>query len=62
MYKAVFIIDKMDCPCEENLIRLKLENLDNIIHQEYDLTNRKLTIIYRLPNPLTWRQYQSPSQ
>ncbi len=52
----------MDCPCEENLIRLKLENLDNIIHQEYDLTNRKLTIIYRLSNPLTWRQYQSPSQ
>gem|GEM_PF-5591608 len=28
MYKAVFIIDKMDCPCEENLIRLKLENLE----------------------------------
>lgn len=46
MYKAVFKIDKMDCPCEENLIRLKLENLDNIIHQEYDLTNRKLTIIH----------------
>ncbi|MDU1906582.1 MAG: cation diffusion facilitator family transporter [Dysgonomonas sp.] len=46
MYKAVFKIDKMDCPCEENLIRLKLESMDNIIHQEYDLTNRKLTIVH----------------
>lgn len=46
MYKAIFKIDKMDCPCEENLIRLKLEDIDNIIHQEYDLTNRKLTVIH----------------
>lgn len=46
MYKAVFKIDKMDCPCEENLIRLKLENIEKIVHQEYDLTNRMLTIIH----------------
>ncbi len=46
MYKAVFKIDKMDCPCEENLIRLKLESMDNIIHQEYDLTNRMLSIVH----------------
>ncbi|HCO66994.1 MAG TPA: cation transporter [Dysgonomonas sp.] len=46
MYKAIFKIDKMDCPCEENLIRLKLENIENIVHQEYDLTNRVLTIIH----------------
>ena len=46
MYKAVFKIDKMDCPCEENLIRLKLESIDNILNQEYDLTNRILTIIH----------------
>lgn len=46
VYKAVFKIEKMDCPSEENLIRLKLENIDNIIHQEYDLSNRQLTIIH----------------
>lgn len=46
MYKAIFKIDKMDCPCEENLIRLKLENLDNIIHQDYNLSERTLTIIH----------------
>ena len=46
MYKAVFKIDKMDCPCEENLIRLKLENINNIISQEYDLSNRVLTVIH----------------
>lgn len=46
MYKAVFRIDKMDCPCEENLIRLKLDNLGNIIDQEYDLNKRQLTVIH----------------
>jgi len=46
MEKAIFKISKMDCPCEENLIRMKLENVDNIINQEYDLANRILTIIY----------------
>ncbi|MBK5722171.1 cation transporter [Dysgonomonas sp. Marseille-P4677] len=46
MYKAVFKIEKMDCPCEENLIRLKLEDIDNIIRQEYDLADRILTIIH----------------
>lgn len=46
MYKATFKIDKMDCPCEENLIRLKLADMENIIHQEYDLPNRRLSIIH----------------
>lgn len=46
MQKALFKIDKMDCPSEENLIRLKLESINNIVHQEYDLANRQLTIFH----------------
>lgn len=46
MYKAIFKIDKMDCPCEENLIRMKLENVDKILNQDYNLTERVLTIIH----------------
>lgn len=36
----------MDCPSEENLIRMKLESIDSIINQEYDLTNRTLTVFH----------------
>lgn len=50
-YKSVFKIDKMDCPSEENLIRLKLENVDHILAQEYDLTNRVLTVFHTNNTP-----------
>ena len=46
MKKAIFKISGMDCPSEENLIRMKLENIDSIVDQEYDLTNRTLTVIH----------------
>lgn len=46
MHKAIFKIEKMDCPSEENLIRLKLNNIDHIISQKYDLESRTLTIIH----------------
>lgn len=46
MKKTTFKIDKMDCPCEENLIRLKLESVESIANQEYDLNNRLLSIYH----------------
>jgi Co/Zn/Cd efflux system component len=41
MQKSVFEITKMDCPSEENLIRMKLDgNLD------FDIPNRKLIVFH----------------
>lgn len=46
MKKSIFEISKMDCPCEESLIRTKLQGMDFIKNLEFDLANRKLTIIH----------------
>ncbi|WP_299162996.1 cation transporter [uncultured Tenacibaculum sp.] len=46
MNKTVFEITKMDCPSEENLIRLKLEGITNIANLDFDIPNRKLTIFH----------------
>lgn len=44
--KTVFDIPKMDCPSEENLIRIKLNDLNEIIKLDFDLANRKLSIYH----------------
>lgn len=36
----------MDCPSEENLIRVKLKDIDSILNLDFDLSNRKLTVIH----------------
>ena len=46
MNKSVFEISKMDCPSEENLIKLKLDGLPNIINLRFDIPNRTLTITH----------------
>jgi Co/Zn/Cd efflux system component len=46
MEKTVFKITKMDCPSEENLIRMKLDGIFSIKHLEFDIPNRKLTVFY----------------
>lgn len=47
MDKTVFEITKMDCPSEENLIRMKLDGISGIKHLDFDITNRKLTVYHR---------------
>jgi Co/Zn/Cd efflux system component len=47
MYKSIFEIIKMDCPSEENLIKMKLEGISGIENLEFDIPNRKLTIFHR---------------
>lgn len=44
MKKTIFNITKMDCPSEEQLIRMKLQKFDNIKSLEFDIPNRKLTV------------------
>ena len=46
MEKTVFEIIKMDCPSEENLIRMKLDEIPEIKNLEFDIPNRKLTVIH----------------
>ncbi len=46
MEKTVFEITKMDCPSEENLIRIKLDEIPSIKFLDFDIPNRKLTIYH----------------
>ncbi|TBW28699.1 cation transporter [Gramella sp. KN1008] len=46
MEKSVFEISKMDCPSEENLIRMKLDGISAIKNLDFDIPNRKLTIFH----------------
>jgi len=46
MEKTIFEISKMDCPSEENLIRMKLDEISNIAHLEFNIAKRELTIFH----------------
>ncbi len=46
MLKSEYQISKMDCPSEENMIRMKLDGLKVIKKLEFDIENRKLTIFH----------------
>jgi Co/Zn/Cd efflux system component len=46
MRKTVFEITKMDCPSEENLIRMKLDGIREINNLDFDIANRKLTVFH----------------
>jgi Co/Zn/Cd efflux system component len=46
MQKTLFKISKMDCPSEENLIRMKLEGISSIKNLNFDIPNRELTVFY----------------
>ena len=47
MEKTQFVIPKMDCPSEENLIRMKLDELPGIVNLDFDIRNRKLTVYHQ---------------
>lgn len=46
MNKTIFEISKMDCPSEENLIRMKLDGISNIVNLDFDIPNRKLIVFH----------------
>jgi Co/Zn/Cd efflux system component len=46
MQKSTFAILKMDCPSEEQLIRMKLEGLKEIQGLEFDIQHRKLMVYH----------------
>jgi len=49
MEKTIFEITKMDCPSEENLIRMKLDGISSIANLDFDIPNRKLTVFHTGP-------------
>lgn len=48
--QAVFLIQKMDCPTEERLIRGRLEGMEGVDRLSFNLIQRELTIAHRLPS------------
>lgn len=46
MNKTIFEVSKMDCPSEENLIRMKLDGIPSIANLDFDIPNRKLTVFH----------------
>jgi Co/Zn/Cd efflux system component len=50
MIKTEFKIKGMDCPSEEQLIRMKLEGVEGIRKLSFDIPNRKLEIYHDLDN------------
>ena len=46
MNKTEFSIKKMDCPSEENIIRMKLSDIKAIRSLDFDISNRKLIVYH----------------
>ena len=40
MKRTIFEITKMDCPSEENLIRMKLDGISSIANLEFDILGK----------------------
>ena len=50
MLKSEYHISKMDCPSEENMIRLKLNDLAEIRKLDFDLDSRQLYVFHTMKN------------
>lgn len=46
MEKSLFYIKNMDCPSEEQIIRMKLDGINNIKKLDFDLNLRNLTVYH----------------
>lgn len=47
MKKTIFRVSKMDCPSEERLIRMKLNEIGGVEKVEVDLQHRRLTVYHK---------------
>lgn len=46
MKQTIFKVLKMDCPSEEQMIRMKLEGIDSIRQLSFDIQQRRLTVFH----------------
>lgn len=53
MYKSTYRVSKLDCPSEEQMIRMKLEPLSGIEQLVFDIENRTLEVYHKgEPEPI----------
>lgn len=45
-YRSTFLVSKMDCPSEENLIRMALSPRSEVSSCEFDLARREVTLVH----------------
>ncbi len=57
--KSTFIIEKMDCPSEENMIRMKLDGIEGIEKLTFDIPQRTLHVYHKDHLPLIDERLQS---
>lgn len=46
MKKTTFRVSKMDCPSEEQMIRMRLEGFQNVSSMEFDIPDRRLDVYH----------------
>ncbi len=46
MERTIFEIAQMDCPSEENLVRIKLDGISEIKNLDFDIPKRRLTVFH----------------
>jgi len=46
MNESIFLITKMDCPSEEQMIRMKVQHLPEIKQLRFDIPARKLNVVH----------------
>ena len=49
--RAVFRIEKMDCPTEEKIIRKALQGMPGVLSLDFNLLERTLKVTHALPDP-----------
>jgi Co/Zn/Cd efflux system component len=59
MQKTTFKITKMDCPSEEQVIRMRLDGLENIRSLEFDIPNRLLHVFHTDSNEQIFRRLEA---
>jgi Co/Zn/Cd efflux system component len=48
-FETTFSVPKMDCPSEENMIRMALQGVEGVQATTFDLASRTLTVVHRAP-------------
>ncbi len=59
MLQSIYNIPEMDCPSEENLIRMKLDGIEGIRQLKFDIENRSLFVCHSGKNSEITQQLES---
>jgi len=56
--RSLFAVPQMDCPSEENLIRMALDDYGEVLSLGFDLSARRLTVVHRGEAALVLRRLE----